>query len=57
MADPDISIHAPREGCDPALSDRNDMYVIFQSTHPVRGATRILWQCLILPIDFNPRTP
>ena len=33
-----ISIHAPREGCDPAgihlpTSSR------FQSTHPVRGAT------------------
>ena len=34
-----ISIHAPREGC-----DDESVYVIcesvFQSTHPVRGATR-----------------
>ena len=33
-----ISIHAPREGCDimatPGFTD-----TIFQSTHPVRGAT------------------
>ena len=37
-----ISIHAPREGC-----DLNDIRIVsptdtFQSTHPVRGATRIL---------------
>ena len=37
---PAISIHAPREGCD----DKGKTYVfdgvVFQSTHPVRGATR-----------------
>ena len=37
----DISIHAPREGCDPC----EGLVVIalheFQSTHPVRGATKV----------------
>ena len=34
-----ISIHAPREGCDWQLSDRERQIIEFQSTHPVRGAT------------------
>ena len=33
-----ISIHAPREGCDARKLDLTATYV-FQSTHPVRGAT------------------
>ena len=34
-----ISIHAPHEGCD--QNQRNDTYdnYVFQSTHPMRGAT------------------
>ena len=28
----------------------------FQSTHPARGATLFVWDCLAL-CDFNPRTP
>ena len=35
----DISIHAPREGCDSGTSPRAAQYFRFQSTHPVRGAT------------------
>ena len=34
-----ISIHAPREGCD-GCQTRSNNHTIFQSTHPVRGATR-----------------
>ena len=34
-----ISIHAPREGCDPGLVRFAPRRSVFQSTHPVRGAT------------------
>ena len=36
----EISIHAPREGCDVPIVILAVFYGIFQSTHPVRGATR-----------------
>ena len=36
---PLISIHAPRAGCDGIASDHSPPTLIFQSTHPVRGAT------------------
>ena len=35
----DISIHAPREGCDLAEDGCLSKLRLFQSTHPVRGAT------------------
>ena len=35
-----ISIHAPRAGCDPTTSLFTCSRSTFQSTHPVRGATR-----------------
>ena len=35
----DISIHAPREGCDAPFSTICATESVFQSTHPVRGAT------------------
>ena len=35
----EISIHAPREGCDPRLEVASSNEFLFQSTHPVRGAT------------------
>ena len=35
-----ISIHAPREGCDDARDSGALEQDAFQSTHPVRGATR-----------------
>ena len=34
-----ISIHAPREGCDPGGDTAEAVAGSFQSTHPVRGAT------------------
>ena len=35
----DISIHAPRVGCDYQSEERRGQYQTFQSTHPVWGAT------------------
>ena len=35
----DISIHAPRAGCDVLVTPRKAVKALFQSTHPVRGAT------------------
>ena len=34
-----ISIHAPREGCDPCVTAIICLNFRFQSTHPARGAT------------------
>ena len=53
----DVSIHAPRAGCDTPLVTRMRLGYRFQSTHPVRGAT--LPHASILPNSscFNPRTP
>ena len=34
-----ISIHAPREGCDPVFANIGEQPILFQSTHPARGAT------------------
>ena len=34
-----ISIHAPRAGCDRWTHQRKQRSILFQSTHPVRGAT------------------
>ncbi len=34
-----ISIHAPRAGCDFTCGSQGEAEYIFQSTHPVRGAT------------------
>ena len=39
-----ISIHAPREGCDPTPVRSHASFTPFQSTHPVRGATPHLLQ-------------
>ena len=51
-----ISIHAPREGCDRRLADIDKAYDVFQSTHPVRGATCGVF-ALPHRVNFNPRTP
>ena len=40
LAQVGISIHAPREGCDVTTLMEVPASVVFQSTHPVRGATR-----------------
>ena len=37
-----ISIHAPRAGCDANAAKGFGKFAVFQSTHPVRGATTIL---------------
>ena len=34
-----ISIHAPHAGCDAWCSDTIEKAKLFQSTHPMRGAT------------------
>ena len=52
-----ISIHAPHAGCDClSLRFRSDQ-LIFQSTHPMRGATVVYRRLSALAADFNPRTP
>ena len=38
-----ISIHAPREGCDPIRALIFSSRSRFQSTHPARGATDVLY--------------
>ncbi len=52
-----ISIHAPRGGCDPMASKRNRIQELFQSTHPVGGATRWPAREIGYKSYFNPRTP
>ena len=52
-----ISIHAPREGSDSAIPAGAESASLFQSTLPVRGATKRhpeLWVCQGY---FNPRSP
>ncbi len=53
----DISIHAPLAGCDPEMIRVTLQRLIFQSTHPLRGATSNFDRCRSLWIYFNPRTP
>ena len=52
-----ISIHAPLAGCDRSQARSTSSSTIFQSTHPLRGATSglIRFDCVLL--HFNPRTP
>ena len=52
-----ISIHAPRVGCDLVQVPRTWGIELFQSTHPVWGATRPHFACCRSCRDFNPRTP
>ena len=51
-----ISIHAPLAGCDHKHSLRKKGEQLFQSTHPLRGATTINRRDMFKN-DFNPRTP
>ena len=53
----DISIHAPRVGCDVFFPLIRLGSPRFQSTHPVWGATRGGRQRCQGGKDFNPRTP
>ena len=52
-----ISIHAPRAGCDAMGSGSTGVACVFQSTHPVRGATTFMPAHLLPLPHFNPRTP
>ena len=52
-----ISIHAPRAGCDVAALYEYGGCRIFQSTHPVRGATKVKAWPSSADWYFNPRTP
>ena len=52
-----ISIHAPLAGCDRAGIRQTSKTIQFQSTHPLRGATRQLAPHPARRRDFNPRTP
>ena len=57
MPDFVVSIHAPRAGCDLGWIAKSALQVVFQSTHPVRGATTVWPEFAVLPQCFNPRTP
>ena len=52
----DISIHAAREGGDEA-ADRPESWIRFQSTPPVKAATRAHALSLGDAAHFNPRRP
>ena len=52
-----ISIHAPREGSDPRPINSSSFWYRFQSTLPVRGATRMSVSWADVRPDFNPRSP
>ena len=52
-----ISIHAPLAGCDPAPNAIFRRRVVFQSTHPLRGATIDQKGKEPKVVHFNPRTP
>ena len=52
-----ISIHAPRVGCDLFGGVCFGCFILFQSTHPVWGATSLLCAANRRMGNFNPRTP
>ena len=52
-----ISIHAPHAGCDDLLPRGEIDRILFQSTHPMRGATTRFLRLCRVPLHFNPRTP
>ncbi len=52
-----ISIHAPRAGSDASASLIKSLAMLFQSTLPVRGATRYSLEPQAAQRDFNPRSP
>ena len=52
-----ISIHAPRVGCDHKTLSGRPTHRLFQSTHPVWGATPWKVHRMYKVLHFNPRTP
>ena len=53
----EVSIHAPREGCDAATTANTASKTTFQFTHPGRGATRAKQMAEVTSKGFNSRTP
>ena len=53
----DVSIHAPREGCDDRLGMVFVIALPFQFTHPGRGATSVGSRRITPYSGFNSRTP
>ena len=53
----EVSIHAPRAGCDFSLALESASSSLFQFTHPVRGATSSPSQRSRQVRSFNSRTP
>ena len=54
---PKISIHAPLAGCDFCSFYILQYFLVFQSTHPLRGATLLGLRTKTGTLHFNPRTP
>ena len=52
-----VSIHAPREGCDPCWQTSLERRSRFQFTHPGRGATTERLITRHKALSFNSRTP
>ena len=52
-----VSIHAPREGCDREPLSCASVILVFQFTHPGRGATPDHSYVLVGHSRFNSRTP
>ena len=52
-----ISIHAPLAGCDIPVPATTLLFHVFQSTHPLRGATLCFKSSISSWSYFNPRTP
>ena len=52
-----VSIHAPREGCDVELDSAKSALIVFQFTHPGRGATSQQRGGRCCALCFNSRTP
>ena len=52
-----VSIHAPREGCDPLRLSLDTSLSVFQFTHPGRGATPVVIETTKPEKCFNSRTP
>ena len=52
-----ISIHTPHAGSDSPRSPTNRSRFRFQSTLPMRGATRVMIAQTVNAVDFNPHSP
>ncbi len=53
----EVSIHAPRVGCDTACNPKQEPTQQFQFTHPVWGATPTRFSAPLCLVRFNSRTP